>query len=70
MKTCNNSAGSSEMLQAVHTPEKKERPNLEKLVAFIESMDDDGELIQAFVAILKMSLNSNEHSFKEFKIGI
>ena len=56
--------------EAGHTPEKKERPNLEKLVAFIESMDDDGELIQAFVAILKMSLNSNEHSFKEFKIGI
>lgn len=30
------------------------RPNLEKLVAFAEELDDDGTLIPAFLSILEM----------------
>ncbi len=38
------------------------RKNLEKLVAFAEDQDEDGTLIPAFLAILEMCFQSQEHS--------
>lgn len=38
--------------------ERIHRPNLEKLVALAEELDDDGKLITAFLAILKMCFQS------------
>lgn len=38
--------------------ERVHRPNLEKLVAFAEELDDDGTLIPTFLAILEMCFQS------------